>query len=61
MLGPSIEYAISDEVRLSAAALIPVGAKPTWTVGPGGMPEMEARSEAGLGAQVYVLTVRAST
>jgi hypothetical protein len=59
MLGPAVEYVLSDEVRLTAVALIPIGARPRWlTEGP--IPEMEAQSEYGLGAQMYVLQIRAS-
>lgn len=60
VLGPSVDYVLSDEVRLSAVALVPVGARPSWTTGPDGLPALEPRSEHGLGAQMYVLQLRAA-
>ena len=61
LLGPSLEYAISDEVRLSVVALVPIGADPVWTTDPEtGVPELVAHSELGMAAQMYVISIRAS-
>ena len=59
MLGPSVEYAISDEVRLSFVALIPLGAGVGWDTS-SIVPEIQPRSEYGLGSQMYVVQLRAS-
>jgi len=59
-IGPALEYVISDEVRLSATALIPIGESPSWTTDDDGMPALEARSEMGMASQMYVIQLRAS-
>jgi hypothetical protein len=59
VLSPAVEYVLSDEVRIGAVALIPIGAAPAWRT-EAGLPVLEPRSEFGLGAQMYVVQVRAS-
>lgn len=57
VLGPSIEYSISDEVRLSLSGFIPLGRDARWQTS-GGLPQLRPHSEFGLSPQLYVLTLR---
>jgi hypothetical protein len=58
-LSPAINYAISDEVRLSFAAMIPLGRGAGWDTS-GLFPEPEPRSELGMSPQLYLIQLRAS-
>jgi hypothetical protein len=59
VLGPAIEYGVSDEVRISLSGFIPIGRDPEWRTN-GSMPELRPHSEFGLSPQLYVLQVRVS-
>ena len=59
LLGPTVEYVLSDAVRISAVALVPIGRRPRWDLD-GPVPTLVPRSEHGLGAQMYVLQLRAA-
>lgn len=58
-IGPALEYSISDEVRLALSGLIPLGRDARWDLTDLENP-LQARSEFGLGSQLYVLQLRAN-
>jgi hypothetical protein len=57
MLGPAIDYVITDEVRLALAAFVPIGRSVRWDTS-SGIPQPDIRSEYGASPQLYVLQLR---
>jgi hypothetical protein len=61
VLAPALEYVITDEVRLSFSAFVPLGRGPEWRTEAADPREwLRAHSEHGLAAQLYVLQLRAA-
>lgn len=59
ILGPAVEYIVSDAVRLSLSGFIPIGRDPEWqSSDTDPIPTIRAHSEFGLSPQLYVLQLR---
>jgi hypothetical protein len=58
VLGPSIDYIVSDEVRISFAGFIPIGRDAAWQGASLLDTSIRPHSEFGLSAQLYVLQIR---
>lgn len=58
MLGPAIEYIVSDEVRISFAGFVPIGKDAEWRGTSLLDTELMLHSEYGVSSQLYVLQVR---
>ena len=59
ILGPTVDYSISDEVRLSFSGFIPMGREATWETGEL-FPALTPRSEYGMSPQIYFVQLRAA-